>query len=155
MKAEENTEMAVLSAARDLGIATVLFRNSLAKRLKLSLTESLCLTFLGIREGFSPSDIARLVGLTTGATTAMLDRLERRGYIRRVANDRDRRGVILKLTERYASDARETVMGVQKAHRDLIHGYSETELAVIADFLRRFTGNLADNSADVRSLFGD
>ncbi len=155
MDAGENMEMAVLAAARDLGVATILFRNTLAKSLKLNLTETLCLTFLGLRERLSPSDVARLVGLTTGATTTLLDRLEKRGYIRRVANERDRRGVFVELADRYGADARETVTGVQKDHRELIRGYAEGELAVIADFLRRFTGNLAKNSEDVRYVFGE
>ncbi|HTH14317.1 MAG TPA: MarR family transcriptional regulator [Spirochaetia bacterium] len=154
MGSQEQAEMQALMAARDLGIGTMLFRNSLAKALEVNLTESLCLTLLGIRNELSPTVLARYMGLSTGATTTLLDRLENRGLVTRVANPKDRRGIHIALTPEYQRRAQGLVVGVQKAHRDLISRYSEAQLAVITDFLQRFTGNLAQNSDDVLDLFG-
>jgi DNA-binding MarR family transcriptional regulator len=141
-------------AARDLGISTMLFRNSLAKALDVNLTESLCLALLGIRNELSPSSLARYIGLTSGATTTLLDRLEKRGFVARVANPQDRRGIRVALTSEYQRQAQALVVGVQKAHRDLISRYSPEQLGLVTDFLQRFTENLAQNSQDVRDLFG-
>jgi len=143
MHSRKDLQFEVLTAARDLGIGTILFRNTLAKRLGLNLTESLCLTMLGIKGISTPTELARYTGLTTGSTTAMLDRLEKRNFIRRRPNPNDRRGVIIEIDEHYAKIAQELVAGIQKAHRDLIARYSPAELEVIEDFLKRFTENMS------------
>lgn len=142
MNSKEELEFDVLAAAGEYGIGSLLFRNALAKKLGLNLTESACLTLLGIREASTPTELARYTGLTTGATTALLDRLEKRGFIRRRPNPADRRGVIIEFDERYTRTARKLVAGIQRAHRELVAQYSEQELAVIAGFLRGFTGNM-------------
>ena len=53
-----------------------------------------------------------------------------------------RRGVLIEITEKWRETAEPLVRDVQKAHRELIAGYSEVELETIADFLTRFTGNV-------------
>lgn len=155
MDSKEQVELTALMAARDAGISTMLFRNALAKSLDLNLTESLCLTLLGIRAELSPSMLSRVIGLTTGSTTTMLDRLEKRGFIRRKANALDRRGILIELTAEYQTQAQKMVVGVQKAHRELLRRYSPEQLRIITDFLHRFTRNLMDNAEDVRTVFDD
>jgi DNA-binding MarR family transcriptional regulator len=151
MESKEEIERVVLIAAREHGIGTILFRNALAKRFGLNLTESLCLTFLGIKESASPTELARFTGLSSGATTALLDRLEQRQFIRRKPKPGDRRGVVIEIDETYARAAQELVMGIQQAHRDLIASYSAADLAVIADFLQRFTANLTKHAAKIEA----
>lgn len=155
MTQKEKLEIAALIAARDVGISTILFRNSLSKDLNLNLSESLCLTLLGIKGSLSPSVLSRLIGLTTGATTTMLDRLEKKGYIYRKANARDRRGVMIELTDNFGQESQAMVKDIQKAHKELIRSFSEDELAIIVSFLRKFTLNLVNHSSDVRYIFDD
>ncbi len=135
-------EADVLDAAADAGIETIFFRNALAKKLGLTLTESLCLTILGVDGASTPTELARFVGLTTGSMTTMLDRLEKRRFVRRRPNPSDRRGIIVEIDVAYGDSAGDLVAGVQKAHRDLISTYSREQLLVIADFLRGFAKNL-------------
>lgn len=142
MSKKEELQFKVLMAARDSGISSILFRNALAKKLGLSLTESLCLTLLGIDKVSTPTEIARYTGLTTGATTTMLDRLEKRKIIKRKNNPKDRRGIIINIGSEYSEAAQKLVIGIQKAHRELISRYSKEELNIIADFLTRFTENV-------------
>jgi DNA-binding MarR family transcriptional regulator len=141
-----------LKAAADYGISLIVFRNTLAKGLGLNLTESLCMTILGVRAEVAPTLLANLVGLTTGAMTTMLDRLEAKGFVRRRPNPRDRRGILIAATEHYQEAALKLVSAVQRDHRALLETYTEEQLAFIADFLSRFTENLARNSPDVREL---
>lgn len=135
-------QIKVLMAARDNGISSMLFRNAMAKKLNLNLTESVCLTLLGINKVTTPSEIAKYTGLTTGATTTMLDRLVKKGFIKRTSNPNDRRGVIIEICDEYAKQASSMVIEVQKAHKELIASYTNKELEVIADFLNRFTDNV-------------
>lgn len=146
-------EQAVLKATRDVGISMLLFRNSLAKKLNLSLTESLCLTYLGVKGGLTPSELSRLIGLQTGSTTTMLDRLEKMEYVRRVASSIDRRKVIIELTDHYKNASQALVGNVQKEHKDLVQRYTADELSTIFAFLREFTMNLTRSSEEVRDFF--
>ena len=155
MGSKQNLELTVLLAARESGIGTILFRNALAKKLGLNLTESLCLTILGIRSVSTPTELARYIGLTTGSTTTLLDRLEKRNFIRRKPNPHDRRGVIVEIEETYAKTAQALVAGIQKAHRELIASYTEEELEIIADFLHRFAENLREHAEEIESGSSD
>ena len=155
MGSKQNLELTVLLAARESGIGTILFRNALAKKLGLNLTESLCLTILGIKSVSTPTELARYIGLTTGSTTTLLDRLEKRSFIRRKPNPHDRRGVIVEIEETYAKTAQALVAGIQKAHRELIASYTEEELEIIADFLHRFAENLREHAEEIESGSSD
>ena len=142
MDSRKDLEKQVLMAARDQGVSAVLFRNAIARRLGLNITDSECLSLLTIKGVLAPTELARYTGLTTGSTTAMLDRLERAGFIKRKPNPADRRGILIEIDRRWQETAGPLVTGVQKAHRELITGYTAKELDVIADFLGRFTENV-------------
>jgi DNA-binding MarR family transcriptional regulator len=143
---KRDLEDQVFAAARDNGISSVLFRNAVARRLGLNVTDSECLSLLSIRGISSPTELAHYTGLTTGSTTAMLDRLEKAQYLRRKPNPEDRRGVLIEITKKWMETAGPLVMGVQQAHAELIASYSDDELETIADFLKRFTNNVTQQT---------
>lgn len=149
MSPKEELEKQVLEAARDNGISAVLFRNAIGRKLGLNTTESECLSLLAIYGVATPTEIAIHIGLTTGATTSLLDRLEKAGYIKREPNPSDRRGVLIKASEQWFTTAGPLVAGVQVAHRQLINSYSAQELQVITSFLTRFTANVREQTARI------
>ena len=146
MNAKKDLERKVFMAARDQGISSVLFRNALGRKLGLSVTDSECLSLLSIKGVSTPTELARFTGLTTGSTTAMLDRLERAKFIKRVPNPKDRRGVLIEINHQYREIVGPMVAGVQKAHQKLLASYSVKELEVIIDFLTHFTKNVKDHT---------
>ena len=85
----------------------------------------------------NPNTISRHNLLTSGGMTNVLTRMEKKGLITRRKDARDRRGVIVSVTER-GLDIFETVIVAENAieHR-LIKGLSETERTVIAVVLRK------------------
>jgi DNA-binding MarR family transcriptional regulator len=139
----------VFTAARENGINSVLFRNATARKLGLSVTDSECLSLLSIKGVCTPKELAHYTGLTSGSTTAMLDRLEKRNFIKRTPNPNDRRGVLIEINKEYAQKAAPLVAGIQKAHQELINTYSEKELEIIADFLTRFTNNVIEHTQKI------
>ncbi len=151
MAFERDLERQVLAAARDNGISAILFRNALARRLGLNSTDAHCLSMLGIKGISTPTELARYTGLTTGATTAMLDRLEKAGYVRRKPNPEDRRGVLVEIDETWGQTAAPLVSGVQQAHAELIESYSDEELQTIVDFLTRFTNNVTEHTKKIEN----
>ncbi len=144
MNLDKDLARQVIMAAREQGISSVLFRNAIGKKLGLNVTDSECLSLLSIRGISTPTELARFTGLTTGSTTTMLDRLEKAKFIRRKPNPKDRRSVLIEINEQWAETARPLVIGVQKAHNELIASYSDKELEIIADFLTRFTKNVKE-----------
>lgn len=136
-------------AAQQQGVSSVLFRNAIGRKMGLSVTDSECLSFLSIKGTTSPKELGRYTGLTTGSTTAMIDRLEKAGYVHRAPNPNDRRGVVVRINALWMEKAGPLVTGVQKAHRELIDSYSAKELAVITDFLMRFSDNVRDQTEKI------
>jgi DNA-binding MarR family transcriptional regulator len=107
-----------------------------AERLGVSRTDLRCLEIL-IRDGTtSPGRLGPELGLTSGGVTAMLSRLERKGYLRRVRGTEDARRVQVAVTD----DGRRLTMAlygpVAVEGADVVVPYSIEELRLITDFLR-------------------
>lgn len=152
MNIRKDLELQVMQAARDQGISSVLFRNAISRKLGLNATDNECLSYLAMKQVATPSELAHYTGLTSGSTTAMLDRLEKAGFILRKPNPNDRRGVLIEVSKKWFEAAGPLVADVQKAHKALLTNYSDKELAVITDFLQRFTSNVQESTKTINEL---
>ena len=128
-----------LMAVREYGIHLTLFRNAMSEWAGLNVTDMECLRLLFLKGIATPSELARQTGLTSGATTAMLDRLEKAGLIERRPNPEDRRGTLIVPAESSAKRAASWFESARKAQDELVSSYSESELEIIADAFERFT----------------
>jgi DNA-binding MarR family transcriptional regulator len=97
-----------------------------------------CLGLLFTKGISTPSELARYTGLSSGATTAMLDRLERSGLIERRPNPDDRRGTLIALVKSGAEKIGPWFASVREAQNELVASYSEEELRIIGDFFEKF-----------------
>src|SRR5690349_8012804 len=126
----------VILGAREYGIGSVLFRHVVGDMLGVNATDMECLSVIFFRGVATPSELARHTGLSSGATTAMLDRLESSGLIARHPNPQDRRStriVVKESAERVAP----LFASLREAQDRLVSRYSEQELALLADFFQR------------------
>lgn len=128
-----------LAAVREYGINLTLFRNAVSEWAGVNVTDMECLRLLFLKDVATPSELARHTGLTSGATTAMLDRLERAGLIERRPNPDDRRGTLIAATKDSAPKAASWFESARKAQDELISSYSEEELEIISDVFEKFT----------------
>lgn len=128
-----------LMAVRDYGVNLTLLQNAMGNRLDLNVTDMQCLRLLFIKGIATPSELARHTGLTSGATTAMLDRLEKVGLIERRPNPDDRRGTLISPGKSAAEKVASGFESVRKVQAELISSYSEEELKIISDVFERFT----------------
>lgn len=128
-----------LMAVRKYGIHLTLFRNAMSEWAGLNTTDMECLRFLFVQGVATPSELARQTGLTSGAATAMLDRLEKTGLIERRPNPEDRRGTLITPAPSAAEKAAAWFESARDAQDELISSYSESELAIISDVFERFT----------------
>jgi DNA-binding MarR family transcriptional regulator len=128
-----------LMAVRDYGVNLTLFRNAMSEWAGLNVTDMECLRLLFQKGIASPTELARYTGLTSGATTAMLDRLEKSGLIERRLNPDDRRGILITSAKSAAEKAASWFESARNAQDELISSFSESELEIIADVFERFT----------------
>lgn len=84
---------------RELSAMTVMFHTKIAERMGVSATDEKCIDLIMRADGpVTAGRIAELSGLSTGAVTGVIDRLERAGFVRRVRDPHDRRKVLVEVT---------------------------------------------------------
>ncbi len=145
------TEAALDQALRETSAQSVLFSHAVADRAGMNPADLESLDILARNGPMTAGRLAELTGLTTGAITGLIDRLEHRGYARREPNPTDRRSIIVRpLIENAERDLAASYTGMSRAMGDLLSRYSDAELAVIADFLSRAATITAEQIARVR-----
>ena len=127
----------VLRSLRRVNLQGSLFGQTVAIRFGLSESDIEALEVLIDTGAATAGKLSDLTGLTTGAITRVIDRLEQAGYVRRVPDPTDRRRVIVELVPERMSAVEATMTRVTDRSASEIGHYSEAELAVINDFLGR------------------
>jgi DNA-binding MarR family transcriptional regulator len=116
------------------------FDSVAAARLGVSDTDLRCLNIIENGGELTAGELAGRAGLTAGAVTGVIDRLERHGYARRVADPSDRRRVRVEVTDAFYRAAQD-IWGPLAAdwHADLAKRFSADQLELITAFLRSAT----------------
>ena len=155
MSAEQpQTREAGVVLGREFITAVVMFHESVGRLLGLTAVERKCLDVLDRQGPMSAGAISAHTGLTTGAVTGLIDRLCHGGFVSREADPRDRRRVLVSpLPNRDAEEVRAKVFGPLGADMHaLTTTYTPEQLATIADFLRRTTDVLVENTSRVTTM---
>ena len=127
----------VIRDAREYSVGMVSFHQAVGRILGLNVTDMKCLDVMTMKGSATPSQLAEQTGLSSGATTAMIDRLEKAGLVERHPHPNDRRGTVLLLTKQAMQKLPLLFESLGNAMLVLISGYSQRELAVLADFFAR------------------
>jgi DNA-binding MarR family transcriptional regulator len=113
------------------------FDSLAAERLGVSETDLRCLNIIENSSGLPAGELATQAGLTPGAVTGVIDRLEEAGYARRVSDPADRRRVRLEVTPAFYAAAREIWGPLAADWRSMLaRRFTSDELAQITEFLR-------------------
>lgn len=108
-------------------------------------TDFRCLGYLHLKgEPVSPGDIISHLGLTSGAGTALLDRLEGAGYITRLRHPEDRRSVLIVLDAEAAAEPLALHEHIRAEYQLGTAEFSDSDLVAIAKFLKRIEGLSAE-----------
>lgn len=103
-------------------------------------TDLTALALVMDRGGASPGQISDGLGLSPSATSAMLDRLESAGHIRRTRDESDRRSVRVEVTDS-ARSVGGSMFGILARHmRTVLDAHDETELAAMAILMEQING---------------
>lgn len=128
----------------------VLFHAAVAEQLGIHVTDLKCLRLLG--DGpMTAGALSGLLGLTTAAGTALIDRLEEAGFVVRVRNNDDRRRVEVKAIPRRMRQIDALYDGQQRRMTRLLAKYAEPEFRIILDFLERTSAVLEEEAERLRS----
>jgi DNA-binding MarR family transcriptional regulator len=122
---------------RKVGAQSVLLSDTVAKLVGANSTDLECLDLLGIGGPTTAGKLAAHTGLTTGATTAVIDRLERAGFARRLRNTEDRRSVLVEALPDRLRQIEALYQPLAAAVARLNEEYGDRELAVVVDYLSR------------------
>ena len=105
----------------------------------------------GRGEPLTPGRLGEAIGLSSGATTAAIDRLERAGHLRRSRESTDRRVVHLRYGEPGMALALEFFGPLGKRTDQVMAEFSDEDLALVHRFLRGMNAALSDHRTEVRS----
>ncbi len=118
--------------------ATDVVDELICQLLGVNRTDARCLDILDQHGSMSAGDLADASRLSTGAITAVIDRLERAGLARRVPDPADRRRVLVEPTDKAFAQAMELmVKPMRELYVPMAERYSEDELQLFIDFTRR------------------
>ena len=135
--------------ARRHSTAVVLFHHAVAERMGLGPTDHKCLDLLRERGAMAGSDLCAITGLTSGAITGVVARLERAGYLRREADPHDGRKQVLHLAlER--SPIQDVIAPLRQDVAALLEKFDTHQLTAIAEFLARTTDLVYRHAAVLR-----
>jgi DNA-binding MarR family transcriptional regulator len=122
---------------RELRIQLSLLNYRVGSQLELKDVDLDCFDIIDAYGPLSPTALARRAGLHPATMTGILDRLEGGGWIARERDPSDRRAVVVRaVRERYAELLRQ-YQGLSRSMNKLLADYSDGELELIADFMRR------------------
>ena len=144
---EYSPEDIVVSAGR-LDVATSGLMVALARAVGVSVPELIALEHLDHDGSLGPSDLARRLQMTTGAVTALVDRLEKEGYVRREPHPRDRRRVLLKRTRAADDELAEQTSVLAAEIQATAESLANEERAVVGGFLDHLTEIVEHTTAE-------
>jgi DNA-binding MarR family transcriptional regulator len=115
------------------------FDNLAAQRLGVNRTDLNCLDIIQRIGSMTAGELAVQSGLTTGAVTAVIDRLEEAGYVRRVRDDVDRRRVMVEVTPEFQELAWEIWGPMKDDWEALMRRHTNDQLQFLLEFMRDST----------------
>jgi DNA-binding MarR family transcriptional regulator len=144
----------VLRALRRVNLQGSFFGQTVAIRFGLSESDIETLEALIDMGASTAGRLSELTGLTSGAVTRVIDRLEQAGFVRRVADPADRRRVIVEAIPEKVAAVQATLNRVGSASADEIGRYTDAQLSLITDFLTKMEQITREEATSLRENVG-
>ena len=124
------------TAGRASSVATVMFHTAVAARQGLSASEEKALDLLERSGPLTAGELARQSGLAPASVTGLINRLEQKGFARRIQHPSDRRSILVEAdVERMYARVAPLFAEWARSLQELYAGYSDEQLEVILHFL--------------------
>jgi DNA-binding MarR family transcriptional regulator len=126
----------IRDALRELRIQLALLNHQVGTQVDLRDVDLDCLDLITLHGPLSPTALARRAGLHPATITGILDRLEQGRWVARERDPSDRRAVVIRAINERSADLMHLYSGMSNAMNKICAGYNDTELELIANFLR-------------------
>jgi DNA-binding MarR family transcriptional regulator len=133
----EELMAALERALRNVSGQAVLHSEAMAERLGINSTDLECLDIIVMNGALSAGALARASGLTSGAITGVIDRLNRAGLAKREPDPEDRRKVLVRVPPAVLQRILPIGEPMARAAQAILSSYDDQQLALILDFLER------------------
>ncbi len=153
MSKREEIIQAIIEKRKEMSTETIMFHQSVADVLGLHITDHKCLDLIRQYGAMPAGRIAELTGLTTGAVTGIIDRLEKAGYVRRANDPKDRRRTIVEPVRNKKWERKIEAIFIpfhERMHK-LLSSYSDGELAFLLDVLTKSIEQTREESKKLRT----
>lgn len=147
---DRNSIESVLRSLRRVNLQGSFFGQTVAIRFGLSESDVEALELLIDTGAATAGRLSELMGLSSGAVTRVIDRLEQAGYVRRVPDPADRRRVVVELVPEKMAAVEATMARYGEKSATEMRRYSDADLAVINDFLTRMAEITRDEANAMR-----
>ena len=124
---------------RIMSTQTVFLHQAIAQSVGLNATDTKCIDLILRSPGQTTTagTLSEMTGLTTGAITHILDRLEKRGFIERVRDTGDRRKIFIRVNDKSLEPLIPKFEQVGKAFMGLMEQYNDDELRLICQYMEK------------------
>lgn len=124
---------------RIMSTQTVFLHQAIAQSVGLNATDTKCIDLIlrGPEGAVTAGGLSQMTGLTTGAITHILDRLEKRNFVVRTRDTRDRRKVFVRVRPETLAPLVPKYEAIGRAYMALVEQYSDKDLQLICDYLER------------------
>jgi DNA-binding MarR family transcriptional regulator len=124
---------------RIMSTQTVFLHQTIAQSVGLNATDTKCIELIlrGPNGSVTAGWLSDMTGLTTGAITHILDRLEKRRFVERVRDTHDRRKVLVRVRPERLEPLRPQYEAIGQAYMTLLQEYDDRELQLICDYLEK------------------
>ncbi len=136
-KSREDLVAALETAMRETSGHGVMYSQAVAQRLGINSTDLECLDHVVMRGPITAGALAEATGLTTGAITGVVDRLERAGFAAREPDPEDRRKVLVRAEPIVFERIAPLFEPMQRAAMNALAPYDDEELTLLLDFFNR------------------
>jgi DNA-binding MarR family transcriptional regulator len=140
------------AAMREVSGQGVLYSQAVAERLGVNSTDLECLDYILAGGAITAGALAEATGLTTGAITGVIDRLERRGFAHRDRDPDDRRKVLVRALPIVGEEIAPLFAPMERAALGALSAYRESELELLLDFLTRIRTAAATAMAELQAM---
>jgi DNA-binding MarR family transcriptional regulator len=144
----------IVDKFREMSTETIMFHQAVADELGLHIADHKCMDIIH-RFGAMPAGrLGEMTGLTTGAITGMIDRLEKAGYVRRANDPKDRRKTIVEPVRNKKLERKIEMIFTplhERMHK-FLSSYSDNELTFLFDAITKLIEQTREESKRLRSL---
>jgi DNA-binding MarR family transcriptional regulator len=144
-------EKIVFTLGQDLSTSTIVFHTAIADKLGLNPTDHKALGLMAREGAVTAGQLAELTGLTTGAVTGIIDRLEKAGFVQRIRPTNDRRQVIIQPIPTEMQKVHHLFDSLGQAIITMTDRFSDGELAIVHDYLTQCIDILQTETAMLQS----